>query len=196
MKKVLLLTVAAMMATMNVSAQDEPKNEIGIFYGVGSASNVVSSFGSAFSFSTGDQTGYWGPIGAEYFYHVSNVIGLGVVAEYAGCKWDKPYTLNGSLKTTYITVMPSVKFNWLRKEHVGLYSGISAGAMFCSITPSGDFKTDPQYKNIDDVKEENVTDFMFNINVIGVEFGTAFRGFAELGFGEKGLFCAGVRYKF
>ena len=36
MKKILLIAVVAMMATMNVNAQsDEPKNEVGIFYGIG-----------------------------------------------------------------------------------------------------------------------------------------------------------------
>lgn len=194
MKKVLFIVVAAMMATISVNAQsDEPQNEIGVFYGFGSASNIVSEFGSAFTYSTGDQTGYWGPIGVEYYHRLSKVVAVGGVVEYAGCKWDKPYKIDGSLNSSYISVMPSVKFNWLRKEHFGLYSSLSAGVMFSSLSASDNLKNDP---DITEDPDENVTSFMFNLNPIGAEFGGAFRGFAELGFGEKGLLCVGLRYKF
>lgn len=33
MKKIILMVVAAMVATVNVNAQDESKNELGVFYG-------------------------------------------------------------------------------------------------------------------------------------------------------------------
>ena len=42
-------------------------------------------------------------------------------------------------------------------------------------------------------KENGIVEFCRSL---GVEFGSAFRGFCELGFGEKGILCAGVRYKF
>ena len=188
------MIVATMMTTLNVEAQsNEPQNEIGAFYGFGSASNIVSEIGSAFTYSTGDQTGYWGPFGVEYYHHLSKVVAVGGVVEYAGCKWDKPMTMNGSLKTSYISVMPSVKFNWLRKEHFGLYSSLSAGVMIASLKASDEIKNDP---DITEDPDETATSFMFNINPIGAEFGGAFRGFAELGFGEKGLLCVGLRYRF
>lgn len=185
------MIVATMMATLNVQAQsDEPQNEIGVFYGFGSVSNIISDIGTAFTYSTGDQTGYWGPIGVEYYHHLSKVVAVGVVAEYAGCKWDEPYKIDGSLKTSYISVMPSVKFNWLRKEHFGLYSSLSAGVMIATLKASGEIK------DAQEDPDETVTSFMFNINPIGAEYGGAFRGFAELGFGEKGLLCLGLRYRF
>ena len=37
---------------------------------------------------------------------------------------------------------------------------------------------------------------MYHLSALGVEFGSNIRGFAELGFGEKGVLCAGLRYKF
>ena len=190
MKKILIMAVAAMMATLNANAQsDELKNEIGVFYGVGSASDVISSIGAAFTVSTGDQTGFWGPIGVEYYHHLTPGVALGAVAEYAGCKWDKNYGSDNSVKSTYITVMPSVKFNWMRRDHFGLYSSLSAGVMIASL-------------NFDDVRDvtnaenESETTFMFQVTGIGAEFGGALRGFVEIGFGEKGLACAGLRYRF
>ena len=37
---------------------------------------------------------------------------------------------------------------------------------------------------------------MFQLSVLGAEFGGKFRGFAELGIGDQGLLQAGIRYKF
>ena len=184
MKKILLIVVAAMMATLSLKAQSyEPKNEIGIYYGFGSASDIVSTYAGAFSFSSDDQSGFWGPIGIEYFYHVSPVVGVGAVASIAGCKYD-----HSSFKANYYTVMPAVKFNWLRRDHFGLYSELAAGMIIMQTKVDG--------TNHSDAKEESTTDFMWQATALGVEFGSAFRGFCELGFGEKGILCAGVRYKF
>ena len=51
MMKKLFLLATIMVTAMTASAQDDDlKNEIGIYYGFGSASNVVSSIGTAFLF--------------------------------------------------------------------------------------------------------------------------------------------------
>ena len=81
MKKILLMSVVAMMTTMSVNAQsDEPKHEVGVFYGIGSASDIISTYIEGFSFSVGGQSSFWGPIGAEYYYHISPVVGEGAIA--------------------------------------------------------------------------------------------------------------------
>lgn len=76
MKKFFLMVIAAMMVTTNVNAQDE-KNEIGVFYGFESASNIFSVFTSAFAAAAGDQSSWWGPIGAEYYYHLTPGVAVG-----------------------------------------------------------------------------------------------------------------------
>jgi hypothetical protein len=190
MKKVIMMVVAAMMATVSVNAQDE-KHEIGVFYGVESASNFASYVTSAFAAAAGDQSSFWGPVGVEYYYHVSPVVGVGGVASYAGCKAIDKKTNTKDLNEKFITVMPSVKFNWLRKKSFGMYSALSAGVMFASVSVEGEAKTaDP------DAKDETVTTFMFQATALGLEFGGKVRGFVEAGVGEKGLLCAGLRYRF
>lgn len=183
MKK-LLMIVAFVVAAVAAHAQnDELKNEIGAFYGFGSVSNIVSAVGTAFNFDSSDQTGFWGPVGLEYYYRVTPVVALGASASIAGCTWSK----NSDFTSKYITVMPSAKFNWLRKEYFGMYSSLSAGVMF--IHSNGKDSNGS-------TKNENETKFMGHVSVLGLEFGSAFRGFAELGFGERGVLNVGVRYKF
>lgn len=192
MKKFLMMVSVAMMTVVNVNAQDGLKHEVGVFYGVGSASNVLSVITSSISAAAGNQSSFWGPIGVEYYYHVSPVVGLGAVAAYAGCKAEDEKTHKDDLSETFITIMPSVKFNWLSKKHFGMYSGLSAGIMFISVSPNDNAKV-----NDSNAKDETLVSFMFQATALGAEFGgEQFRGFVEAGFGEKGVLCAGLRYKF
>ena len=191
-KKMLMVVTAAMMVALNVNAQDERKNELGVFYGIESASNILSIYSTMFSAAAGDQSSWWGPIGVEYYHHISPVVAVGAVGVYAGCEAIDKKSHTKDLKETFISLMPSVKFNWLRKKNFGLYSAVSAGVMFASISIDSSLKTsDP------DAKDETLTSFMFQATALGAEFGgNAFRGFVEAGLGEKGTLCAGIRYKF
>jgi len=181
MKKMMMIATM-MVAALTASAQDDDlKNEIGVYYGFGSASDIVSTVATSISsaFSHSDQSGFWGPVGVEYYYHVTPVVGVGAMASIAGCKWGG----NSENKTKYYTVMPAVKFNWLRKTHFGIYSGLAAGVMIVS----------DSYK--DESKSKAI--FMGHVTALGAEFGgQQFRGFTELGFGERGLLTLGLRYKF
>ncbi len=191
MKKILVMLVVALMTTMNVIAQDDTQHEIGVYYGFASASDVLSTISSSISAAAGDQSSFFGPIGVEYYYHVSPVVAVGGLASYATCKAEDKKTKKDDLTESFITVMPSVKFNWLRSNGFGMYSSLSAGLMFLSVSFDDSVKAaDP------DAKEETKAKFMFHATALGVEFGGNLRGFAELGFGEKGLLCAGLRYKF
>lgn len=191
MKRLFLMVVATIMVTMNTNAQDEPKNEIGVFYGVESASNIISVLTSSFAAAAGDQGSWWGPIGAEYYYHISPVVAVGGVAVYASCKAEDEKTNTEDLSETFITLMPSMKFNWLRKKSFGMYSALSAGVMFASMSVN-----DAAKKADPDAKDETITHFMFQATALGIEFGGNLRGFVEAGLGEKGTLCAGLRYRF
>jgi hypothetical protein len=126
----------------------------------------------------------------EYYRHLKPEFSVGLIASYAGCKWDRPYSTSSDASIGYFTVMPSVKFNWLRKENIGMYTSFAAGVMYA--------KGDGEVKENGKVEEDDVdvTSFMFHISIVGFEAGKKFRGFGELGFGEKGFLCLGVRYRF
>ena len=190
MKKI-FVTLCVALLSMGVQAQEQ-KHEVGVFYGIGSASDVLSFVTTVYSAAAGDQASFWGPIGAEYYYHVSPVVGLGAVAAYASCKAEDEKTRKEDLTESFFTVMPSVKFNWMRKKGFGMYSALSAGVMFASISCNDNAKA-----NDPSAKDETLTVFMFQATALGAEFGgKQFRGFVEAGVGEKGLLCAGLRYKF
>ena len=82
----------------------------------------------------------------------------------------------------YISIMPAVKYNWLNRQHFSMYSKLALGVIIG--LESGD--------NHDKTKAA----FGWQASAVGAEFGSAFRGFLEVGFGEQGTILAGLRYKF
>ncbi|MBO7139943.1 MAG: hypothetical protein J6W19_05150 [Prevotella sp.] len=178
MKKVFLMVVASMMATMSINAQDEWQNEISVAYGAGSNTDIVSSIGVGMF--SGKQTSYWGPVSLEYFRYVQSRLAIGAVAAVGGCSWEN----YNNASSTYYTLMPAVKYNWLVKSHFGMYSKVAAG-----ITMGVE-------SDDDNKKDDTLTTFNWQASLLGMEFGGAFRGFVELGLGEQGIILGGLRYKF
>ena len=198
-----LLAVLAISSVFCVPAQAqdemETRHEIGISYGAVPNStwiDVLTEVIPAMFGETYENHHYVGPIGLEYYYHTSPLIGVGAVAVFATNNEDG---FDGQLKTShlnksYLTFMPSVKFDWLRKKNWGMYSKLAVGATYAHLT---DQEYDEHGKTAD--KKTIVNDLLFNFqaSLIGVEAGNQnVRGFAEFGVGEQGLALAGVRFKF
>lgn len=200
MKKMLLLVVAAMMATMSVNAQNgyDTKHEIGVNYGFMSNTQWLDATMMALHIVEGldpVKGSVIGPVSAEYFYHVNDWLGVGGIFTYAYTKATYDQTVDHTAevytsKSAYYTVLPAVKFNWLRRDHFGMYSKIGAGVMV------GNLKAVPADPT---EKPESETEWGFNwqVSVLGIEFGGAqLRGFIEGGIGAQGVALAGIRYKF
>ncbi len=204
MKKLVLMAVAAMMATMSVNAQSDEqylKHEIGVSYGTLSNSDWMSlgdAFGSitaSFGQYTYNNGSFTGPIGLEYYYHINPVIGVGGVGVFASETKDIIMMNDkvGDAKNTYISVMPSVKFNWLRKKYFGMYSKVAAGV--CIRTHKEDVQATPSSPMRSDSSSSVL--FNFQLTGIGIEAGPQnIRAFAEFGLGEQGVALAGIRVKF
>ena len=199
--KSLLAIAAIAFLFMPVQAQDEmeTRHEIGITYGAVPNSVWLDIYtdliGSIFG-ETYDNNRYYGPIGLEYYYHTNPLIGVGAVAVFTT---NNENAFENNIKTshhtkTYFTFMPSVKFNWLRKKHWGMYSKLAAGATYTH------FNFEDCDENGKKTGEKTTaTDLMFNFqaSLIGVEAGNQHvRGFAEFGVGEQGIALVGLRYKF
>jgi len=201
MKKIMLVAVVALMATVNVNAQNsESKNEIGISWGAG-VSTVTDAVGSSigwgitdyYSNSDWDNKVGTGTIGVEYFRHLNNpkvaIGGIVTIAHFGEDVVRKDNNAKiGERNRDYFTVMPAVKYSWINKEHFALYSKAAAGVMVICVND----------KNLENGKKasENGTFFMYQVSAIGAEFGGKVRGFVEIGAGEQGFVLAGLKYKF
>ena len=206
MKKLMMMVVAAMMATVNVNAQVENlRHEIGVTYGTG-----VSVFGDGLGEGLGraiangmfgmgkvgtetyDEKDF-GTLSLEYFYHLNNPrLAVGGILGYATTsqKYRDMSTKNpeGDRTRNYYTVMPSIKYYWVNKNYFGLYSKAAIGATFVNAKVNKNGSKDT----------ENKTYFSYQASFIGVEGGIPnLRAFVEGGFGEQGVIAlGGVRVKF
>ena len=177
-------------------AQDGPRHEFSVSYGFLPNSiwlDITSDvFGSLFG-AEYEHSAATGPMGLEYYYRTSPLIAVGTVATFAKHSEDEKHNseLTRTSKNSYITLMPSVKFNWLRRSNWGLYSKVAAGA---TLRHSSIQEKDPVNP---EKKTDNTVFFNFQLSGIGIEAGSEnVRAFAELGVGEQGVGLAGVRFRF
>ncbi len=200
----------------------ESKHEIAIGVGAGSNSQIINDLSDLCSLSAealvtsamtgGTLTGYTTyenksevpPISVEYFYHVSKVIGIGGIACFnsktedmycnvqnnASGKQEKENIGEG--KKLNLTIMPAVKFDWLRKKNFGLYSKAALGLTYMHEKQTTNYSGSEK-----EVYNDNSVQFNFHATLIGAEAGSQkFRAFVELGMGEQGIGLMGLRYKF
>lgn len=198
MKIKILMVAVAFMTAWNVNAQNENlHHELSLSYGLGSIAQLGDGIGEGialiFSDKEYDDGFILGPITAEYFYHFNNPrLAIGGSVSYS--KWDSDVLIRnshekvGETKRNFFSIMPSFKCYWVNKNHFGLYSKAAAGVGFLK-NKSKNFELNKE-------NDETNTYFMFQASFIGAEFGSKFRGFAELGVGDQGFALAGIRYKF
>lgn len=195
-KHLLAALVLSSIVCLPVQAQEEmeTRHEVAISYGAVPNSIWIDAYTDiiqAMFGETQDCYSYVGPIGLEYYYHTNPLIGVGAIAMFTANKengFDEDLHTSRTEKS-YFSFMPSVKFNWLRKNNWGLYSKVAAGVTYIHFAKESLVIED----------KETVNDLLFNFHasLIGVEAGNQHvRGFAELGVGEQGVALAGVRFKF
>ena len=179
------------------------KNEFSLTYGTLSNSEWIEAFGEVVTVMFGGDTktkNTFGPMSAEYFRRVTPVVAVGAIGSVSSFKEDmmrRTTTATGETSSekigdytrSYFTFMPAAKFNWLRKEHFGMYSKVAAGVTVANTNMKD---TDPTVAT----KKDNNVMFNFQASLIGIEAGGKVRGFAEFGMGEQGAILLGVRYNF
>ena len=194
MKKIFLIAIVAMMTTVSVNAQEEKefnRHEVAVSYGAASNSQWLGAFEHiaatmvTFGGAKYENESYTGPFSAEYFYHTNSWLGVGGILVYGQNSQDVYLgsTNKGEYKDSYYTVMPAVKFDWMRKKYFGAYSKFGVGATLRTESYDG--------------KNESAVHFNWQASLLGLEVGSPqIRAFAELGVGEQGILCGGLRYKF
>lgn len=119
----------------------------------------------------------------NYRYYVKTWLSFGLDCTFEGAR-IRNYSqdnrqLTGARNLYTFAVMPAIRFSYLNRPVVRLYSGLQAG---CYMIVSTD--VEPQLT------------FGGNITLFGVSVGKRLFGYAEINFGMKGLVQAGLGYRF
>lgn len=121
-----------------------------------------------------------------YRYYVNPRFNVGGDISYMRNKTD--YTLTkgtdvrqGERQNNFYMVMPTAEYLYMNRPKVQLYGNLGVGVL--SLSGHSTVTTDRH--------DYSATTVAFQVNPIGVRFGQRFGGFAELGFGLKGILTAG-----
>ena len=132
-----------------------------------------------------------GAIGIEYWHNQGKLIKLGGIFSYQAIDKEVIYLGDkaGNITASYHTIMPKINLEYVRSEWVQLYSGIGAGITILN----QNFNS-----TITEVASSSASEIIFNfhVNAIGMRIGKVFGASAELGVGAKGIFNAGLSYRF
>lgn len=195
----LLLTILFHGQVQAQHPHNECKHEVGIEAGpfsfmgslVYGTVGFFEALGGSISHRPVDLNLY-GEYGFHYYYQVKPwfQVGFKATLEGAGVTRFSDSTrtvITDKYKMCFLTLMPSVRFNYLNRPWVRLYSSIDLGASYLF---------DSRGKSAD--KDGKNTNFMFafNITPIGVTVGKRFYGLFETNFGYASYVVVGVGYKF
>lgn len=195
MKKLIALFMCFVVVSSAFAKNDKDRNEFSIAYGQATIPQFAYVMGEVFGvmFSLGhasfENPHMFGAAGVEYVHYTNDWFGFGgtVLCDYMTAKTvsvdkDGNKTPNGDFKLGCLSVMPLVKFAWLNRPHVGLYSKLAAGAGYF-------------FANGGEAKDN--FSVAFQATPVGVDFGgEQFRGFLEVGVGWQGIVSGGVRWFF
>lgn len=216
------LAAAAIVTTASAQSSSyyDTRHEVGITIGSGATTEIFNDLADfteiivstlitttatggfyTGNVSYGDES-YIPTISAEYYYHVSKLVGLGGFVAFNGmdrdmyANWKNNSTgattkeKIGKASRRNLSIVPTAKFDWLCKKNFGVYSKLGLGVSFMHESQDADDKSSKDYSDTDAV-------FNFQLSLLGMEFGAPrFRGFVELGMGEQGILLAGLKYKF
>ncbi len=205
-KKKIFLVVCLLCFCHAVFAQkpySDLRNEIGVDAGPTSVVGVLgygtigffSALGSAFSHQPVELKMH-GVYGIHYYYQVKPWCQVGVKATVELAK-TKHYA--DTLRTVMtavdnyalVSLMPSVRFTYLNRPWVRLYSGVDVG---CAYLFSGTTYYDS--KTGSEKGENNNFLFAFNITAFGVNVGKKFYGLFELNAGYDAIVKVGIGARF
>ena len=203
--KIAILLLVLWMPTF-LNAQNRPvrihsdlHHELGISAGPnsiigGTVYGTVGFFGALFSGLGHERTrlDFYGEYGLHYYYQVKPWCQVGVKTTIDAAKMvtytDTTYsTVSRSSTFLLLSVMASVRFTYLNRPWVRLYSGVDLG---CGFLFTGE-KSSSKSEEGKDSDNDNIL-FAFNVTPIGVNVGKRFFGMAEINFGFDSWFKVGI----
>lgn len=140
----------------------------------------------------------YGPLSLTGSYAVTNKFKLGLTFTLERDKselWSKllnddNHKKQGDINVDSYGVMASGTFSYLNREYVQLYSGLAMGVGLRRES----FDKEPTSSMM--LESSSSTRFAYQITGIGVRLGGKLAGFAEVGYGYKGIVSTGIAYRF
>ncbi|MGH2624929.1 MAG: outer membrane beta-barrel protein [Sphingobacterium sp.] len=196
MKKVTKLLVTSVVCfilfSQNSFAQQD--NHIYIGYGVASVrsiedeiENIIITTATGGSLSSTNAKNS-GTIFAGYRNYVSEKLEIGgtLIFEHASRDILSDSKYSGSLASNTYAVLAELKYNYINHPRFRLHSGLGAGLAHSRISTEDDVKTE----------KDQVTDFAYQVDAIGVSYGEKFSVSLNAGFGYRGIVNAVLAYGF
>lgn len=211
LKKILLLSCTALLATTTVFAQRDIKEEnwsgnpyeygrnteymlsfhdISLSYGFLTMNDITDVMKGLFEYSLADVpmegSMRTGSMNLGYTYRLTPSLTVGGLFGYSGNAGNIEGTAS-RVFTSYYSLMPQVRLEWYRKKAWTLYSRLALGVVIANVTQQTGTAIDNSL---------TAAAFTFQVSPIGVELGRTVAAFAEAGFGATGVLTIGVRARF
>lgn len=191
MKK--LLFIAAFLIVCSKSYSQE--HQISAGYGVGSSNQILDVFENVFSTiflptATLNETSSIGEFRLAYAYTPKEKWHYGAAFSYSQSDYDVSFNGSkiGEQVNTYYTIAAETSYSFLKKEKLNIYALLGAGATIATSEQSRD--------STNSTEDSNETFFNFQVTPVGISYGKQWGGFAELGFGYRGIFSFGAFLNF
>ena len=136
------------------------------------------------NYSTGDER--WFTVGfeggrwfREWFYFGGSLIWSG---GFIPVHYSPTHQRVSAFTSTNITIMPTVRFAWLRRGIVQLYSGVGLGLAI-------GYNENLNYN-------ETLANVAYDVTFIGLSVGRDLFGYIDISAGNRGVISAGIGYRF
>ena len=194
MKKYIIIISLLLVFSATIFAQDK-KHEIVLGYGVMTnyaieevLKNITVTIVTLGLYDTEYESGT-GAFLLGYRYFPSEKFSIGIDVAYTKINdvvKSHDTVVVGNIERHFYTLAPYAVYNYIKKEKFRLYSGIGLGYAFGK----------DNYKPNNGAEEnENFGRIAYQLNAIGVRFGTKVGGYVEFGYGYKGMLNFGVSVK-
>ena len=192
MKKLLLLCIPFFLYINTYSQEHQVSAGMGLGTTV-QMLDVLTEIGGAFSsiFFKGsylDKTDNIGEFRISYAYTPKDRWSYGATLSYNQSKFDALIKGEkiGEQVNDYYTLAAETSFAYFKKERMSFYALLGAGATLGNVKQTR-FSTGKE-------SQSNGTIFNFQITPVGFRYGKQWGGFAEMGFGYRGLLNFGAFY--
>lgn len=169
------------------------EHQISVGYGVGSSNQILDVFENAFTTiffpnATLNETSSLGELRFAYAYTPKEKWHFGSVFSYSQTDYDvmDRGVKIGEQVNSYYTLAAETSYSFVKRDKLNLYSLLGLGATIGT----------SEQNTTNATSDSHDTFFNFQVTPFGISYGKQWGGFAEAGFGYRGLFSFGAFYKF